>query len=474
MPDGIIVFKYRFQTAGSFKKKGCFLMSDGDRERDRDRDSDSEQEVFEVPTPKGPLHFTASVPGSKSITNRALLIAALAEGHTVLKNVLFSDDSISFMDCLKKLGFQIEISAKDYTVQVNGQAGMIPFGEGEINVGSAGTAARFITAMLAISRGRYVVQASSQMMARPMKPLLDPLRSLGVGFEFLQNVDFLPYIEHSNGFQGGRVVMDASQSSQFLSALLLVGCYGARDLEIELSGTLAAKPYIEMTLRMMRDFSVPVNNENFQRFGILHGQRYQGMDYTIEPDVSNASYFWAMAVLTGGSVLLKGVRMDSLQGDIGFLGVLKKLGSQIKEQADGIRLEGPPGGVFPGIDVDMGGMPDQTMTLAALAPFATSPTHIRNVSLIKYHESNRIAAIINELARLGITGEETPTGIKIYPGAPKAAAVETYHDHRMAMAFSLIGLRVPGIQIKNPSCTGKTFADYFSCFRQAVETGNCQ
>jgi 3-phosphoshikimate 1-carboxyvinyltransferase len=434
----------------------------------------SDQEIFDVPTPKGPLHFVASVPGSKSITNRALLIAALAEGRTILKNVLFSEDSLSFMDCLKKLGFQIEISVPDHTVIINGQAGNIPFGEGEINVGSAGTAARFITAMLALSQGHYQVQASPQMMARPMKPLLDPLRNLGVEFQFLQKDDSLPYIERSNGFQGGHVVMNASQSSQFLSALLLVGCYGTGDLEIELSGTLAARPYIEMTIRMMNDFGVQINNTNFQRFIVPHGQRYQGMEYTIEPDVSNASYFWAMAVLTGGSVLLKGIRKDSLQGDIGFLEVLRNLGSEVKEQENGIWLQGPAGGIFPGIDVDMGGMPDQTMTLAAMAPFATSPTHIRNVALIKYHESNRIAAIIEELARLGISSEETETGIKIYPGIPKAAAIETYNDHRMAMAFSLIGLRVPGIQIKNPGCTAKTFANYFQCFREAMETGNRQ
>ncbi|HBF40024.1 MAG TPA: 3-phosphoshikimate 1-carboxyvinyltransferase [Firmicutes bacterium] len=434
----------------------------------------SDVEIFNVPVSKGPLHFIASVPGSKSITNRALLIAALAQGRSILKNVLFSDDSWHFMDSLKKLGFQIQICENDNTVTVDGQSGKIPFPEGEINVGSAGTAARFLTALLALSTGRYVVQASTQMMARPMKPLLDPLTNLGVQFEFLQKQDYLPYIEQCKGLRGGSIRMDASQSSQFLSALLLVGCYGTGDLEITLEGALAARPYIEMTIRMMHDFGVQVQvpQENFQRFIVPYAQRYQGMDYTIEPDASNASYFWAMAVLTGGSVLLKGIRMNSLQGDIGFLNVLRRLGSQIEERENGIWLEGPKSGTFPGIDIDLGGMPDQTMTLAALAPFATSPTHIRNVSLIKYHESNRIAAIINELARLGIASEETSTGILIYPGTPKPAAVETYQDHRMAMAFSLIGLRVPGIQIKNPDCTAKTFKGFFQCFQETVETGN--
>ncbi|HBE77024.1 MAG TPA: 3-phosphoshikimate 1-carboxyvinyltransferase [Firmicutes bacterium] len=429
----------------------------------------SENEVFEVPSTSGPLNFSVTIPGSKSLTNRALLIAALGNQVTTLSNVLFSDDSKHFMDSLVKLGFKVEVDETRRLVSIRGQGGKIPNRQGEIYVGSAGTAARFLTAMLALSKGRYLVQASPQMTARPMKPLLDPLTQLGVDFNFLQNSDSLPYSLHGNGFKGGHVTINASQSSQFLSALLLVGCYGEQDLVITLDGDLAARPYIEMTIQMMADFGVEVVNRDFQHFEVPCGQMYHGMNYAIEPDASNAGYFLAMAVLSGGSALVQGVHLDSLQGDIKFVEALKQLGSRVEEHPEGLWLQGPAGGVFPGIDIDMGGMPDQTMTLAALAPFATSTMNIRNISLIKYHESNRVEAIIHELARLGIHAEETETGIKIEPGTPVAAEIETYDDHRMAMAFSLIGLRVPGVRIKNPGCTAKTFGDYFERFRKAVE-----
>jgi 3-phosphoshikimate 1-carboxyvinyltransferase len=428
----------------------------------------SGNDFFQVPTVSGPLNFTVAVPGSKSITNRALLIAALCDNSVSLDNVLFSDDSIHFMDCLTKLGFEVTSNELTKKVTILGQGGKIPNQQAEIDVGSAGTAARFITALLALSNGCYLVNSSPQMAARPMKPLLETLIQLGAAFEFLQTPNCLPFYLRGVGFQGGPVTIKASQSSQFLSALILVGCYGKKDLEITLDGALAAKPYVEMTLKMMQDFGVKAITEGYQRFVVPQGQRYHAIDYTIEPDVSNANYFLAMAVLTGGSVLVKGIQLDSLQGDIQLVNILKQLGSRVEERSDGILLQGPAGGRFPGIDIDLGAMPDQTMTLAALAPFATSPTHIRNVELIKFHESNRIQAIINELTRLGIRAEETDTGVKIYPGSPIAADIETYDDHRMAMAFSLIGLRVPGVRIKNPGCTAKTFANYFECFSKAV------
>jgi 3-phosphoshikimate 1-carboxyvinyltransferase len=431
----------------------------------------SPNDFFQVPTVSGPLNFTVVVPGSKSITNRALLIAALCENRVSLGNVLFSDDSKYFMDCLAKLGFQVARNEVSKKVDIVGHGGKIPNRQAEIYVGSAGTAARFITALLALSDGHYLVNSSPQMASRPMQPLLEPLRQLGTEFEFLQTPNCLPYYLRGTEFKGGQVTLAASQSSQFLSALLLVGGYGKKDLEITLDGPLAARPYIEMTLKMMQDFGVKVATEDYQRFVVPQGQKYQARDYAIEPDVSNANYFLAIAALTGGSVLVQGIQLASLQGDIRFIDILKQLGSRVEERADGIWLQGPEGGRFPGIDIDLGAMPDQTMTLAVLAPFATSPTNIRNVGLIKFHESNRIQAIINELTRLGIRAEETETGVKIYPGSPVAADIETYDDHRMAMAFSLIGLRVPGVRIKNPGCTGKTFANYFECFSKVVVEG---
>lgn len=430
--------------------------------------SESAKQAFSVPTVAGPLHFTVEIPGSKSITNRALLIAALSQGPVRLHNVLFSDDSKYFVDCLINLGFQVAIGEAEKIIAVQGQGGEIPKQQASIYVGSAGTAARFITAMLALSTGEYLVEASAQMMARPMKPLLDALVEQGASFEYLKNPYFLPFKLRSAGLKGGRVEMSAGQSSQFLSALLLAGCYSRDDLEIVLDGPPVAKPYVDMTLKMMKDFGVTALNDSYQRFTVPHGQIYHGHEYRIEPDVSNAGYFLAMAVLTGGEALVKDVKLSSLQGDIQFVKVLQQLGSTVEEREEGLYIKGPKDGKFPGIDVDMSLIPDQTMTLAAMAPFAASPVNIRNVSFIKFHESNRIQAIINELARVGIGCRETETGLIIYPGMPRAAEIETYDDHRMAMAFSLIGLKTPGVRIKNPGCTGKTFAGYFDCFTKAV------
>ncbi|HOJ77578.1 MAG TPA: 3-phosphoshikimate 1-carboxyvinyltransferase [Bacillota bacterium] len=421
-----------------------------------------------VPQRLTPLNFEVDLPGSKSITNRVLLIAALADRPVKLRNVLFSGDGLSFMDSLRKLGFRLEINEAAKQVTVYGLGGMIPNKKAELNVGSAGTAARFLTAMLALSDGSFLINASLQMQSRPMKPLIEGLTRLGAKFEFLGERDKLPYRIKGTDFRDNQVVLQANISSQFLSALLLSGYKGPEQLEIIIDGEVAAKPYVDMTLKIMSDFGIDVENHSYQRFVIPKGQYYHGRDYTIEPDVSNAAYFLAMAALTGGSVLVKDVRLDSLQGDIKFLNILKQLGCEIEERDEGIFLRGPVGGRFPGIDADLGDTPDQTMTLAALAPFADGPTRIRNVGIIKYHESNRIAAIITELAKLGIHSEETDDGLIIYPGQPQEAAIETYDDHRMAMAFSLIGLKAPGIKIMNPECTAKTFKDYFQVFDEIV------
>ena len=430
----------------------------------------SDNNYYQVPNIDGPLNFSVEVPGSKSLTNRALLIAALSDREVRLSNVLFSDDTRHFMDCLINLGFEVEKDEIAKIVIVKGNRGVIPKRKATINVGSAGTAARFLTAFLGASPGEYLVEASPQMSARPMRPLIEALKSLGAQFEFLGRSDCLPFKVKGAGSPDGVVTLEGNISSQFLSALLIVGCLGKTGLEIEVSGELAAKPYIEMTLRMMADFGVEIQNDDFRKFKVTP-QRYIGKDYPIEPDVSNACYFWAMAVLTGGSAMVKDIPLDSLQGDLQFLRVLKGLGARIGDKKHGIYIEGPTGGEFQGIEADLSATPDQTMTLAALAPYASSPTIIRNVGLIKFHESNRIVAIISELKRMGIQAEELNDGIIIHPGKPHSAEIETYDDHRMAMAFALTGLRTPGIRIKNPGCTKKTFENYFKIFDRIVRGG---
>jgi 3-phosphoshikimate 1-carboxyvinyltransferase len=428
-----------------------------------------ESMVYKVPQAAGPLHFTVDIPGSKSITNRALLIAALCASPVRLSNLLFSDDSRHFMEALVQLGFETKIDEAARTVEIVGAGGAIPNQTARIDVGSAGTAARFLTAMLAAAGGEYHVDASPQMRARPMKPLLDALRQQGATFSFSGNPDCLPFQIKSDGLRGGRVSLDASASSQFLSALLLLGCLAQQDMEIVMTGGLPAKPFVEMTLRMMEDFGVAAENHDYRRFLVPAGQLYFGREYTIEPDISNACYFMAMALLTGGTAVINGIQPDSLQGDLGFVDILAQMGAAIEWLDTGIQVAGPKSGRFSGVDVDLGAMPDQVITLAALAPFASGATRIRNIDFIRYHESDRIAAIITELQRVGIGAEETEDGLIIHPGIPQAAEIETYDDHRMAMGFALMGLRVPGIIIKNPDCTAKTFENYFEVFQKVVE-----
>ncbi|HEY8465141.1 MAG TPA: 3-phosphoshikimate 1-carboxyvinyltransferase [Bacillota bacterium] len=429
-----------------------------------------QQAYYDVPQLTKPLNCWVEIPGSKSITNRALLIAALATEPVVLDNVLFSDDSRNFIACLQTLGFRLEVKEEAKQVKVYGLGGVVPNRQAQIYVGSAGTAARFITAMLAFSGGDYLVEASPQMMSRPMQPLLASLTALGAGFEFLDRPGYLPYRIRGTGAPVGQVSLDAKISSQFLSALLLAGVGGAADLEITIAGEVAAKPYVAMTLAMMEQFGVAVINQEWTRLVVPAGQHYHGSShYRIEPDLSNANYFFALATLTGGTVLVKDVKLEALQGDIGFLKVLQQMGSRVEQQPDGVRVTGPPEGVYPGVTVDLGATPDQTMTLAALAPFATGPTVIKNVGLIKYHESNRLQAIRNELTKMGISCEEAADGLIIQPGRPRAVTVETYDDHRMAMAFALIGVKATGIRINNPGCTAKTFDGYFDLLSRVVK-----
>ncbi len=427
---------------------------------------------YTVPKRTTSIHTTVEIPGSKSMTNRALLLAALSDRPVLLSNVSLSDDGRHFIECLRKLGFRTEADPELRQVKVYGLGGKVPNRKAVIHVGSAGTAARFLTAMLALSEGEFIVDASPQMKARPMKPLIDSLTALGAKFEYLESPFSLPYRIRGTGFRGERVTLEANISSQFLSALLLSGCNGPETLHIEINGEVAAKPYVDMTIRMMQDFGVRVVNDGYRRFEIPQGQHYRGIDYWIEPDLSNACYFWAMAVLTGGSVTVRGSSLQSLQGDIRFLEVLKQLGATVAETEEGVKVIGPENRKFPGIDLDLGDMPDQTMTVAAMAPFAEGPTVIRNVAIIKHHESNRLQAIVTELTKMGIRVEETGNGLIIYPGMPQPTVVETYDDHRMAMAFALIGLRADGITIANPECTAKTFAEYFEIFDRVVKEKN--
>lgn len=421
---------------------------------------------YQVRKLQKPISCQVEIPGSKSITNRALLLASMADGESTLRHVLFSDDSRSFLDCLKKLGYELSINEKEQVVKIKGG---IPDKKADINVRSAGTTARFLTALLSATGGEFNIQSSQQMAKRPMKPLCETLEKLGVEFTWHGQEYFLPFHLKAAACKGGEVELFAEQSSQFLSALLMTGHLYEDGLTIHHVGKEIAKPYIDMTIKMIEQFGGSVTKKG-QTYHVSHADLYQPLDYLIEPDVSGAGYFFAMAILTGGNILVKDVHLESLQGDIRFLDVLKMLGATIKDTDAGTMLQGPAKGCYNGIDIDLNDCSDQTMTLAALAVFAKTPTVIRNIGHIRLQESDRIHAIITELKKMGITCEETQNSITIWPGTPQPAEIDTYNDHRMAMAFSLIGLRADGIVINNPDCTAKTFENYFELLDDVINS----
>lgn len=419
---------------------------------------------YKVKTVHHPLNCTVEVPGSKSITNRALLMAALSNGECTLNGVLFSDDSRHFLTSLIALGYVIEVNEVEQYVVIHGRGGKLPKKEATIHVGSAGTAARFLTAMLALSDGVYTIEASEQMKKRPMLPLFEALASMGAAFTFLEKEGHLPVRVKGAAFGGNApsdaVAVDISESTQFLSALLMVAPMLENGLKIHITSRKTDGSYIRITSKMMHQFGCNVVHEG-SLYEIGAGESYTPGTYQIEPDVSAACYFYAAAALTGGHVIVKNVHSTSMQGDMKFVDVLKQMGCAVTEEREGICVTGPKDGIYSGVDIDMNDFSDQTMTLAALAPFAQTPTSIRNIGHIRLQESDRIHAIVTELTKLGIDVKEEESAIRINPGTIKPGVVSTYDDHRMAMAFALIGIRAEGIVIDDCECCKKTFEEYF-------------
>jgi 3-phosphoshikimate 1-carboxyvinyltransferase len=400
---------------------------------------------------------TVPIPGSKSLTNRALVIAALSQGSSLLTNALFSDDTVVMIDALRRLGFSVEGDANALTMVVDGQGGDIAASRAELFVGGAGTAARFLVAMVTLGNGHYRLDGIPRMRERPIQDLLSALAMLGAPAQGTAGA--LPVTVEARGLRGGRAVVRGESSSQFVSALLMVAPYAARDVEIVVEGRLVGAPYVEMTLEVMAAFGVEVQQDGLRRFRIRAGQRYRGREYAVEPDASSAAYFFGAAAITGGRIRVSGLGAGSLQGDAQFVGVLERMGCRVERGADFLMVQGA--GRLKGIDVDLAAMSDQTMTLAALAPFADGPTRIRGVAHIRHQESDRLAATATELRRLGQEVEEHDDGLSILPRQVQSAVIETYGDHRIAMAFAVTGLRAPGITIADPDCVAKTFPDFF-------------
>lgn len=377
---------------------------------------------------------TVSVPGSKSITARAMLLAAVADGTSTLFNAQFSDDCRTFLTCLKDLGIPAEVHGT--TVKITGCGGKLDIKEGKINVGSAGTAARFLPAFLAFQNGKYYLDCSEQMKSRPVAPLIAALKSLGAKFTFEAQENCYPFTIEGTASPADEVTVDITKSSQFLSALLISAACAGKPLKIKVNGTHGLD-YVNMTLDMMWSFGLTVE-EGKGEYTVCG--KYSAKKYDIEPDISAACYFYAMNKILGTEISVSGVMPHSMQGDLKFIKLLEK---------------------FDGGKIDMREFSDQTLTLAAVAPYLNNPTEICGVAHIRGQECDRIAAIVYNLTAMGVKCEETEDGVKIYPAKPKPALIKTFGDHRVAMAFAVTGLCADGIEIENAEVCSKTFKNYF-------------
>ena len=420
--------------------------------------------MIQIQPIRKPIDATIEVPGSKSYTNRALLVAAMARGTSTLTGALFSDDTRYMSASLRKLGVEIDADEKRARFDVHGNGGEIPVSAAELYIGNSGTTSRSLTAYVSLGHGKFVIDGDEPMRhGRPIADLLDALRQIGVSAHAQFENGHLPVTVEAAGLEGGKTQLDVSKSSQFLTALLLIAPYAKNGMEIEVIGK-REMPYIDITLSVMAAFGVQVINEDYKYFRIEAGQQYQPRGYNIEPDASNASYFFAAAALTGGRVTVQHLNLDSAQGDLQFVHILEQMGCQTTVANTGITVTGPRR--LKGISVDMRTISDTALTLAAIAPFADSKVTIRNIEHTRWQETDRIHAMVTELRKLGVPVVEHQDGLEISPAPITPAAIDTYEDHRMAMAFSLVGLKTPGIQINDPGCVSKTFPNYFEVFQR--------
>ncbi|HEV2745443.1 MAG TPA: 3-phosphoshikimate 1-carboxyvinyltransferase [Rubrobacter sp.] len=417
-------------------------------------------ETLEVAPLGRPVDAEVGVPGSKSVTNRALLVAALADGVSTIKNPLFSDDPYYLMDSLARLGFDLEADQGAGEVRLTGLAGGIPRGNVGVFVGNAGTVARFLPPALALGPGPYTVDGVPRMRERPIRDLVDAMRGLGAAVDYAEEDGRFPIVVGGGGLVGGRTVVRGGGSSQFVSGLLMAAPYADGPVVLDVEGR-ESWPYVGITLDVMRQFGVEVDaSDGFARLAVGRGP-YRAGTFEVEPDASAASYFFALAAVTGGRVRVPGLGSGSSQGDLRFAGVLERMGCEVDLGKGHVEVRGPER--LRGVEVDMGAFSDTMMTLAAIAPFASSPTTITNVGHTRHQETDRISAVTTELSRLGVDVEERPEGLRVSPGPLRPAVVRTYGDHRMAMAFAVAGLAAerPTVTIADPGCVTKTFPGYF-------------
>ncbi len=423
-----------------------------------------------------PLDATVTVPGSKSLTNRALVCSALAEGTSTIDGALVADDSLAMRTALVTLGADVVHDGESGRLTVVGTRGRLRPGPSALDMRLSGTTSRFLLPVVALGTGAYRVDGGAPLRARPMGPVLDGIRALGATVEEHGEPGHLPVtIVAPGGLDGGEVAVAGDTSSQFLSGLLLAAPYSRRGVRLVVTTALVSRPYVELTAAVMAAFGVDVRNDGDQPGAgpvlMVPAGGYRAATYVVEPDASTASYFLAAAAIVGGRVTVEGLGSASRQGDARFADLLEAMGARVERTATATTVTGT--GALHGLgDVDMADMPDLAQTLAAVAVFADGPTRVTGVELIRWHETDRIAAVVAELRRAGIDADEERAGFVVHPGDPRPARIETYDDHRMAMSFALLGLRAPGIEIADPDCVGKTFPGFWAALDGLRATGS--
>jgi 3-phosphoshikimate 1-carboxyvinyltransferase len=413
---------------------------------------------YEIIPLKNKLDAVIELPGSKSYTNRALIIASLCNGKTVLKNALISNDIIYLIKAIRQLGIKIELNKT--AIIVYGKGGIFQEPKESLYLEFSGTGIRLLTGLVSLVKGKSILTGEQRLQERPIQPLIDGLKQLGVNCETKNNNGCPPVIVNGGTLIGGKCQIQGNISSQFISSIMLIAPYTKKDVIIDVIGELTSIPYIDITIDIMKSFGVNVINNNYKTFIIKSGQRYINQEYIIEGDASSASYFFGLAAINKGKVTVKNINQISVQGDLQLINILKKMGCKITKKINEIEIEGTDGLI--GIDVDMNKMPDVVPTLAIISTFAKNKTKISNIASLRIKESDRILSVQTELKKLGIETESTKDSLIIHPNKLTGNIdVQTYDDHRIAMSFAIIGSNIKGIIINDPDCVKKSFPEFW-------------
>jgi 3-phosphoshikimate 1-carboxyvinyltransferase len=406
-----------------------------------------------------------SVPGSKSYTHRMLIAAALAKGASTLKNALISEDTQFTIDALRQMGIEIKVNRTD--VRVMGQAGHLESCDEPIFLGNSGTSMRLLAATAALGKGTYTLTGTARMQMRPIKDLLSALQEMGVRVHVLNGNDCPPVEVTGGTISADKVRIKCQQSSQYLSALLLMAPCTRNGLEIRVTDGPVSRPYVDLTIELLKTFGIRFEREGYRKFKVPGEQVYRAGKYVVEADCSQAAYFWSAAAISGAKIKVAGINSDSAQGDVRFVDLLEQMGCLISRESDGIAVAGGP---LRAIEADMADMPDQVPTLAVVAAFARGISVIKNVAHLRSKESDRLTATVTELKKMGIGAACTDNGLVVWGGMPRGSVIDTYNDHRIAMSFAIAGLNVPGVCIRGEDCVGKSFPGFWRVFEELYQS----